>query len=157
MKKAILLLITIILITNVIAHGEEDFAKAEEIIKSKISCKELSDEQLELIGGYYMEQMHPGELHEIMDERMGGEGSVALKQVHINMAKSFYCGESMYLSGGMMNMMMNRQGMMFNNQYYAQQINPYYNAILAIFMIILIIAVIILVLLIIKKPQGSKK
>ena len=58
-----------------------------------------------------MEQMHPGEAHETMDEMMGGEGSESLKQIHINMARFFYCGESGAMSSGMMNMMMGR-GMM---------------------------------------------
>ena len=62
-----------------------------------------------------MEQMHPGEQHEQMDEMMGGDGSETLKGMHINMAKSFYCGEheamsSGMMSSGMMNMMMG-QGM----------------------------------------------
>src|SRR3989344_2462526 len=76
-----------------------------------LSCSELSDEQLEVMGDYYMEQMHPGESHELMDTMMGGEGSASLKQVHINMAKRIYCNDNVYIgygmmgSGGMMNMM----------------------------------------------------
>ena len=90
------------------AHGEEEFSLAEELIKEKVSCSQLSDEQLEIIGEYYMEQMHPGELHELMDERMGGEGSAQLKNVHIALAKNFYCGEHEMMSANMMNMMMGR-------------------------------------------------
>jgi len=88
------------------AHGEETFAEAEELIKQKIPCENLSDDQLEKIGDYYMEQMHPGEAHEAMDEMMGGEGSESLRQMHIRMAKSFYCGDSDSMSSGMMGMMM---------------------------------------------------
>lgn len=96
------------------AHGEEDFAQAEGLIKNKISCDELADEQLELIGDYYMEQIHPGEAHKIMDERMGGEGSATLRQAHINMALSFYCGQHQTMTAGTMDMMMgrNKGGMM---------------------------------------------
>ncbi len=133
MKKTILVLVGVFLVltTFVFAHGEGDFAEAEEIIKQKAPCNELSDEQLEHIGEYYMEQMHPGEAHKQMDKMMGGEGSESLKQMHINMAKAFYCGEHTAMSGsmmdmmmgdgmmqggmmdsGMMNMMMGRQGMM---------------------------------------------
>ena len=85
--------------------------EAKNVIDSKIDCKSLSNPQLEILGEYYMEQMHPGESHEIMDNMMGGEGSESLKQVHINMAKRLYCNENVYIgygmtgSGGMMNMM----------------------------------------------------
>ncbi len=114
MKKTILILGIILLLSLslISAHGEEVFAEAEELIESKVSCDQLTDEQLEVIGDYYMEQMHPGEAHETMDEMMGGEGSESLRQMHINMARSFYCGEHEAMSSGMMNMMMGRGGMM---------------------------------------------
>ena len=70
----------ILSISFVLANEEETFAAAEKIIKQKTSCDALTDDQLESIRDYYMEQMHPGELHEIMDERMGGEGSESLRQ-----------------------------------------------------------------------------
>jgi len=79
----------------------------------------LTEEQLEAIGDYYMEQMHPGEAHELMDKMMGGEGSESLRQMHVTMAKRLYCNEDaggMMGSGqtmGMMNMMGgNMMGMM---------------------------------------------
>ena len=112
-KYPLMIVFVIIFVFGIIsafAHSEEDFNEAERLIQSKISCNELSDEQLELMGDYFMEQMHPGELHEIMDERLGGEGSVQLKNVHINMAKMFYCGERNIIPMSMMNMMMNRGG-----------------------------------------------
>ncbi len=107
------ILIIVVLVVTVFAnaHGEEEFAKAEELIKQKIPCDDLTSEQLEMIGEYYMEQMHPGELHEKMDEMMGGEESDSLKQMHINMGRAFYCGDSNAMSSGMMNMMMGRGGM----------------------------------------------
>lgn len=87
----------LLVLSNVVAdagHPEHtDFEQAEGIINAEIPCDALSDEQLELLGDYYMEQMHPGEAHEFMDEMMGGEGSESLKNMHINMAKRLYCGE----------------------------------------------------------------
>jgi len=99
-------------------HG--DFEKAEAIINAEIPCEQLNEEDLEMVGDYIMEQMHPGELHEIIDERMGGEGSESLRLAHINIAKVHYCDnyedygnnynmmKNKYynnINGGMMNMM----------------------------------------------------
>ena len=114
MKKKILILVIFLLnITIVLAQGSYDsgIEEGKKLVESKINCDKLSNEQLESIGDYYMEQMHPGDAHEIMDNMMGGEGSESLKQVHINMAKRLYCNENVYIgygmmgSGGMMNMM----------------------------------------------------
>jgi len=114
MKKAILILVIFWLSIAIVLAQESHDSEIEEgkkLMESKISCDKLSNEQLEAIGDYYMEQMHPGEAHEIMDNMMGGEGSESLKQVHINMAKRLYCNENVYIgygmmgSGGMMNMM----------------------------------------------------
>jgi hypothetical protein len=109
MKKLIpLCLVFALSLLLVSAHGEETFAEAEELIKAKVACDQLTKHQLEVIGDYYMEQMHPGESHEIMDERMGGEGSEALKAMHIRMGQSFYCGDHDALPQSTMIMMMGK-------------------------------------------------
>jgi len=74
------------------SHG--NFSETKKLIDSGISCDRLTDEQLEEIGDYYMEQMHPGQSHELMHQMMGGEDSELTKQMHINMARSIYCNES---------------------------------------------------------------
>ena len=114
MKKilALMFVLSILIPFSVFAHSEETFTQAEHIIEEKIPCENLTEDQLEIIGDYYMEQMHPGEAHEEMDEMMGGEGSESLRLMHIRMAESFYCGEHEEVSGGMMNMMMGRNSMM---------------------------------------------
>ncbi len=113
MRKVLLFIMSIVLllhINSVLAY-EHDFTEVKQLINSGIDCDKITDEQLEAIGDYYMEQMHPGESHELMDNMMGGEGSESLKQVHINMAKRLYCNDNVYIgygmmgSGGMMNMM----------------------------------------------------
>lgn len=112
MQKTFLItgLVLLLNISLIFAH-EHGFTKTKQLIDSGISCDKLTDEQLEAIGDYYMEQMHPGEQHEIMDEMMGGEGSNTLKQAHINMARRFYCNEGVGRMmdvtgfGGMMGMM----------------------------------------------------
>src|SRR3989338_447477 len=129
MKKILLSLVFVILLSFLVIAQEEEhnFEKAKELIDSGISCSKLTNEQLEEIGDYYMEQMHPGEAHEIMDKMMGGEGSESLRQVHINIARSIYCNENAggMMGGGMMSGsgMMAGRGMMGNNyqepQYYS--------------------------------------
>ena len=112
MKKILSLTILIISISllnvSLVSAHEHDFTETKQLIDSGISCDDLTDEQLEAVGDYYMEQMHPGEAHEMMDKMMGGEGSDSLKQVHIQMAKRLYCNEDIggVMDGGMMNMMM---------------------------------------------------
>jgi len=105
MKKIILILVMFLLSTAGVFAQENHDSEIEEgknLVESRISCDKLSNEQLEAIGDYYMEQMHPGEAHEIMDNMMGGEGSESLKQVHINMARRLYCNENIYMGYGMM-------------------------------------------------------
>lgn len=157
MKKIFFFIFALMILSSlgfVHAHGEETFSQAEEIIKQKISCDDLTNEQLEILGDYYMEQMHPGELHEIMDERMGGEGSESLRQAHINMGLAFYCGEHGAFSGSMMDTMMGR-GMM-GNSYYSNTstgFNIFSWIIGALFTLILIL----LIMLLIKKIQKPGK
>ena len=117
MKKIIFIAAVILLInlTLVGAISSQEISEAKNLIDSKADCKSLSNSQLEIIGEYYMEQMHPGESHELMHKMMGlEEGSEAEEQFHINMAKALYCGESggMMNSGGMMGKGMMSGGMM---------------------------------------------
>ncbi|MFH1325374.1 MAG: hypothetical protein ABIH49_01215 [archaeon] len=156
MKKIFLVFILALFLslTFISTHGEETFAEAESIIQQKISCDDITDEQLEILGDYYMEQMHPGELHEIMDERMGGEGSESLRQVHINMGLAFYCGEHDEFSGSMMNTMMGRNmmyGMMGN--YYYNRNNPF----IWIFNILLIVGLVLFIIWLVKEIRKNKK
>lgn len=100
MKILIVLSVWLLLLPGLVAAQEHNLAEAEELVKSQISCSELNDEKLEIIGEYLMEQMHPGEQHVAMDEMMGGEGSISLREMHITIAKRIYCGEG--AGGGMM-------------------------------------------------------
>ncbi|MBI2671062.1 hypothetical protein HYX18_03755 [Candidatus Woesearchaeota archaeon] len=144
-------MVLFILISSQALAQEHDFAKTKLLIDSGISCSKLTDEQLEEIGDYYMEQMHPGEAHELMDKMMGGEDSESLKQVHINMAKRLYCNEEF---GGMMGMMNMMGGGMMGNYpgVYGYSNYGYWN----IFWILLLIAVIFLIVWLVYK-LGIKK
>src|SRR3989338_11248510 len=116
MKKILMLysLIALLSIGIAFSHGEDELADAKQIIENKVPCSEFTEDQLEHMGDYYMEQMHSGEAHELMDKMMGGEGSESLRQMHIAMAKRIYCDDTsgmanygmmgMMLGGGMMNM-----------------------------------------------------
>ena len=154
MKKIITLSLLFIVLFSILATAQEehDFTEAKILIDSKISCDNLADEQLESIGDYYMEQMHPGEAHEYMDRMMGGEGSESLKQVHINLAKRIYCNENV---GGMMG-----AGMMGNNYYQNPQKNNYQNNFIGFqifFYVLFILVVIVLILIILLLINKSKK
>ena len=124
MKKIIFVVIVALLLSLGLANAitQQEISEAKGLIDSKVDCKSLSDSQLEIIGEYEMELMHPGESHELMHKMMGlKEGSEAEKQFHINMAKTIYCGESGgMMGGGMMSMMMGSNtgyGMMGNYGY----------------------------------------
>ena len=168
MKKAISIFVILLLsIVVVLAQENHDneIEEGKKLVESKMGCDKLSNEQLEAIGEYYMEQMHPGESHELMHKMMGlEEGSEAEEQFHINMAKTIYCGESsgMMGSGGMMGMMnmmgggmmggqnlqtnMMGGGMMGNSNYFWM-----YGFIGMIFWIAVLIALILLIVLLYKK------
>ena len=160
MKKTILILVIFLLsIAVVLAQESHDseIKEGKKLVESKISCDKLSNEQLEAIGDYYMEQMHPGEAHEIMDNMMGGEGSESLKQVHINMAKRLYCNENVYIGYGMMGSwgMTNMMGRGMMGSYpanYDYSNYGYWN----IFWILLFAAIIFLIVWIIHRFRMKK-
>ncbi|KHO49672.1 MAG: hypothetical protein QT02_C0004G0055 [archaeon GW2011_AR9] len=112
--KTMIMLVTAFFLLGAMAaaHEEHDFAEAKAIIDAGTTCNQLADEQLEELGDYYMEQMHPGDAHELMDAMHGGEGSASLKQVHINIAKRLYCKENSYVGYSMMGGGMMGNGMM---------------------------------------------
>lgn len=81
----------------------DEFASAKLLISQGAPCGQLSQDQLEQMGDYYMEQMMPGQAHKNMEQVLGGEGSENLKQMHILMARRWYCGDAVGM--GMMGMM----------------------------------------------------
>ncbi len=126
MKKMFALLVLLIFSVGVFAHGhEEELAKGKSLVESKASCSDLSDDQLEAIGEYIMETMHPGEAHEQMHEMMGlEEDTPEHEQFHVHIAQMMYCNKGM--AGGMMPGMMGpgmmggyggmHQGMMYGQR-----------------------------------------
>ncbi len=143
-------IILALLITGIVFGSGDHIAEGKELYDSNISCSELTDDQLELIGDYIMELMHPGEQHELMDRMMGGEGSESLRAAHINMAQRFYCNDARYgMMGGMMS-----YGMMGNQPILSGGYGMGYQqgySLVDILVIILLIALIILVIILIVK------
>lgn len=95
MKKAIIGIILVTLLAMFVFAAEADeIAEGKQLVDSKIACDKLSEDQLEVIGEYFMEQMHPSESHESMNKMMvsmmGEEGEV---QMHVQLARAIYCGE----------------------------------------------------------------
>ena len=171
MKKRLFTILVVILFSLFFVFAqdnhENEIEEGKRLVESKTSCNNLSNEQLEAIGEYYMEQMHPGEAHEIMDNMMGGEGSESLKQVHINMARRLYCNANVYvgygmmgsggmMGGGMMNgYNMPYQGMMNNYNYGAYGYS--WNVFGVLYLLLLFGLVIIVVLVIMKLLRGILK
>ena len=108
MKKTLLYLLILIFSIGIVYADMEDFTEAKKLIDAKTPCSKLTENQLEILGDYLMEQMHPGESHKVMDKMMGGEGSESLRQMHIAMAKRIYCNDI----SGMVNYGMMGYGMM---------------------------------------------
>jgi hypothetical protein len=52
-------IILLSIISTSLAH-DENSSEAQEIIESGISCEQLTENQIETIGDYYMEQLHLG-------------------------------------------------------------------------------------------------
>ena len=163
MKKiislSILFLVFSLSIASVIAVSQDELNQAKTLIDSNISCNQLTNDQLEIIGEYYMEQMMPGVAHERAHQMMGlTEGSEAEEQFHINMAKRIYCGEN--VGSGMMG-----GGMMGNNYYQnPQNNNPYQNNSIGfqiffyvLSILVIIILVLVIILLINKAKQKGRK
>lgn len=167
-KKFLTILAILLLNAGIVFAQEPDFAQTKRLIDSGIGCDKLPEEQLETIGDYYMEQMHPGQAHEFMDQMMGGEGSESLKQVHINMAKRLYCKQNIYVGYGVTGpQIMGYNGMMgpwmMSNQGYANSWQGFgYWSIQNMLYLALLIGLIVLVFLWIFKtwktiPKGGKQ
>ena len=112
LKNIIIYFLIFIFSIGIVSAGTEDFSEAKKLINTKIPCSKLTENQFEIIGDYFMEQMHPGEAHEVMDKMMGGEGSESLRQMHIAIAKRLYCNDISGMTNyGMMGIMMGYGGM----------------------------------------------
>ena len=158
MKKILFTVLVVILLSlfSVFAqeNHENEIEEGKNLVKSSIDCNDLTEEQLEAIGEYYMEQMHPGEAHEIMDNMMGGEGSESLKQVHINMARRLYCKDNIYIGYGMMG----SRGMMgYNMMGNYQGSYNYFNLTAVLLNILLIVLIVGVIILLVKLLNKNKK
>lgn len=138
LKKALLFSFYIIFVLTpllVSAHSDhnldidmvlENIKKSQSVTNlSDVNCDKVTDEQFENLGDAWMEQMHPGEAHDFMDERMGGENSDTLRSMHIQMGKNYLgCNSGMPGMMGLINrsMMGNFQK---DNSYNLNTMNSY--------------------------------
>lgn len=163
-----ILFFSLFLIGSVFAaeSHEGSLEMGKNLVESGISCDELTDDNFEMIGEYYMELMHPGELHEIMDARLGGEGSESLRQAHINIGKMQYCGEYAgmqgygWMMGGMgSGMMYDLKDVDYSNYGMYSYKKSFWNNWLGKFIgVFIIVALVLLIVLLYKKiNQGSKR
>ncbi len=145
-------------IFGVVSADGDAFAEGKELVESNTSCDKLTEHQLEEIGEYIMEQMHPGTSHEAMHNMMSfKEGDPEEEKFHVNLAKAMYCNQndsSMksygMMGGGMMGN--NMMGGNFRNTQYGMmsgynQPNLFGWTLMDILVLILLIGLIILVYL----------
>jgi len=140
MKKVLFFIVILLLTISLVnAVSQEELNEAKALIDSRITCDKLTNNQLEIIGEYYMEQMMPGQAHIRAHQMMGlTEGSDAEEQFHINLARRSYCGENVGVGWGMMG-----GGMMGNYQpYYNYGYGSFWNGIWIVFLIGTIIFII---------------
>ncbi len=118
--------IFLLMVSTSFAHEEtvksledvlNEIASKQNVTVNQIDCNNVSDSEFEELGDAVMERMlGDHELHEQMDERMGGEGSESLKQMHIFMGMNWLeCGDQHIGMGhmgnaAMMPMMMRMMG-----------------------------------------------
>lgn len=127
LTTALILFLMVFIPVEVSANGDENHIDLEAALPQllekydvknpeDLNCDELTNEDFEFIGDAVMEEMHPGEAHEVMDENMGGEGSESLELMHINMGQNYLgCGDYQGMGSMMMkgkNNMMGGYGMM---------------------------------------------
>ena len=163
MKKLIFYIILMIFSLNIVfaSISNEEIIQAKSIIDSKIPCNQLTLDQLKILGEYFMEQMHPGDAHELMDEMMGLEENPAQDELfHQNLAKTIYCDESNRMVGyqNMQRMMSNKN---FNTGTPMMIGTSYWNVSNTLYIIFLFLLIILVLFVIFKLYQnvsvGKKK
>lgn len=169
-----ILIVPVFVLADSEKNHQNEIERGRQLVASKASCDELTEEDLEAIGEYLMEQMHPGESHEAMHQMMGmEEGTEYHKNFHVNMAKNMYCGETgtmgMMGSGGMMGAMpmMNMvkgdgnstmgNMMGWNNLGMGSGWGWFGWAFMILFWILIIIAIIALIKWLINQMRGGRK
>ena len=151
MKKVLFVMVVLLLTLGLVsAVSQEELNEAKALIDSKIACDKLTNEQLEEIGEYYMEQMMPGEAHKRAHEMMGlTEGSNAEEQFHIDLARRSYCGDTSAGFGMMGRGMMGNYRPNYNHGY-----SSFWNG---IWIIVLIGAIILVIWISYKLARKAKE
>lgn len=94
-------LLVVVLLLSSLAFAHEEFRTPDETVAiilsrqgvatlEKLDCASVPEGDFELLGDAVMERMIGShELHEQMDDMMGGEGSASLRQMHIVLGKNW--------------------------------------------------------------------
>lgn len=121
----------VLLMLSSLAFAHEEFRTPDDVVSlimsrqgvaefRSIDCSKVLDGDFELLGDAIMERMvgyH--ELHEQMDDMMGGEGSASLRSMHIAMGKNWLgCQSTVQGIGTMMNVNMMPVMMRMMGNYY---------------------------------------
>ena len=134
--KIIHIVIAISLVSVVFAH--EDIALPEDIVSrilakqsvtsiSQLYCSKVSQEDFEELGDSVMERMAGShQMHDQMDNMMGGEGSTSLQQIHIAMGGNWLgCTKAEGVMGGTVNVNMMPMMMRMMGNYYPAYYSGY--------------------------------
>jgi hypothetical protein len=120
MRKKILIyaLLLLLIPTFVLADTDVHDISIDEVLQKilenqnistvdELNCEYVTDDEWELLGESVMGIMHPDpEVHDQMDNMMGGEGSESLRIAHIRMGQNYLgCGTGYGMMGFGMGMM----------------------------------------------------
>ena len=138
--------------------AQEILAAQNAVSLDKIDCGRVSREQFEELGDAIMGKMAGSdELHEQMDQMMGGEGSQNLHSMHVSMGENWLgCNGPQGMNGMMGNRMMPMMmGMMGN--YYPGYFAAYDAVLLAAFMGWILFAAMLAIFVLFRKEKKRKK
>lgn len=68
-----------------------EYEIGKTLVAQNVSCENLSDFELEMIGDYYLETKYPGDYHRLIDSGFGSRNEEEINQFHRDVAYEYYC------------------------------------------------------------------
>lgn len=91
----LIMLVLMLLASQLFAHRglglKIEYEIGRTLVAQNVSCENLSDFELEMIGDYYLETKYPGRYHEMIDSGMGSRTEEEINQFHRDVAYEYYC------------------------------------------------------------------